>query len=372
MEFVYWLLAIISLTMSVVLFAVKGKSDIWLSAFLGFLASYLGLIILDAQDFYISPRLYFIFLAIIYLPGPILLGYIAHISSRRLINISDFLICLLPILIVLVAPSVLSEKSITQFASRADYHNENYTALFNLITSTAGIYILAYIGLSINLLFKMRADWSSYQSQSLPDNWYKMLQVIIIILVVALLQVASSFIHIAGAKASIGDLSFIALVLYFIYQGIITVNNNQAGKVEDEVIIQQPEAILEIQPVEEPEIPSEIQQLGDKIKERLDHDQLFLQEELSLNTLAQQLDTSSHKLSIALNSLYKQTFYEFINDYRIKYAAQQLVDQPKTSITDIYFEAGFTTKSTFYSYFKKSYGCTPSQYRKQGPAKEEA
>jgi AraC-like DNA-binding protein len=367
MELIYWLLAVISLVMSLIVLTIRGKHDIWLAAFLGFLAAYLGLIILDAQDFFISPRLYFILLSIIYLPGPILLGYIGHISSRRTVSIADFLICLLPIFIVLLAPETLSNKTLTEQAVRSDSHTESYTAFFNLISAMAGMYILTYVALSVRLLIKMRSDWDSYQSQSLPKSWYKMLQVVAVILAVALLQVASSFINISGAKASIGDISFISLVLYFIYLAVVSVRQNYQPSAEQEVIIHQlesyPDPDEELNENQEPD--HEIKQLSDLIEQALSKDELFLQEDLSLNKLADWVNSTPHKLSIALNTVFGQTFYELINDFRIKYAASQLIADGNASITEVYFAAGFTTKSTFYSYFKKTYGCTPSQYRKQ-------
>lgn len=366
MELIYWLLAAISLVMSLIVLTIKGKHDIWLAAFLGFLSAYLGLIILDAQDFYISPRLYFILLSIIYLPGPILLGYIGHISSRRTVSIADFLICLLPIFIVLLAPESLSNKALAELAVRSDYHTENYTAFFNLISAMAGIYILTYTALSVRLLIKMQSDWDSYQSQSLPKSWYNMLQVVAVILVVALLQVASSFINISGSKASIGDISFISLVLYFIFLAVVSVRRNYQPSAKKEVIIQQldsyPEPEEELN--ENLELDSEMKQLSEWVEQALSKDKLFLQEDLSLNKLADWVNSTPHKLSITLNSVFGQTFYEFVNDFRIRHAANKLIEDSNESITEIYFAAGFTTKSTFYSYFKKTYGCTPSQYRK--------
>lgn len=354
--------------MSAALLTINCKSSIWLSAFLLFLAAYVGLILLDAQDFYISPRLYFLSLTIIFLPGPILLGYIGHISDRKYIGFKDYLMALLPIIMVLVSPNLLSDKSIFDFATIDDYQGDTYAALFSIVSAMAGLHILTYIVLSAFLLINLRQDWSSYQSKTLPNSWYKMFQLLMIILIVATLQVASSFINVDGDKASIGDISFILLVMYFIYSAAVTIKENRIEPVAEEIIVSQPsETYFQAMPSSASELliePSS-EALGLLAKQKLEDEALFLQDDLSLSSLAFQLDTTTHKLSLAINALYKLTFYEFINDFRVKYAAQQLIDEPVMSITDIYFAAGFTTKSTFYSYFKKSYDCTPSQYRKK-------
>ena len=353
--------------MSAALLTINCKSSIWLSAFLLFLAFYLGLIILDAQDFYISPQLYFLSLSIIFLPGPILLGYIGHISDRKFISFKDYLMALLPIIVVLVSPNSLSDKSMFELANIYDYQSDSYSAFFSVVSAMAGLHILTYVLLSGLLLLKLRQDWSSYQSKTLPNSWYKMLQVLVIILIVAILQVVSSFINIDGNKVSLGDISFILLVLYFIYSAAITIRDNRIEPAAEEIIVSHPsETYFQTMPSSFDDLALEpnLEALGLLAKSKLENDELFLQDDLSLSSLAFQLDTTTHKLSLAINALFKITFYEFINDFRVKYAALELVDKPKMSITDVYFSAGFTTKSTFYSYFKKSYGCTPSQYRK--------
>lgn len=70
MQLMYITLACACLGMVVALQRVSCRSRLWLSAFLTFLAAYLGLILLDAQAFHISPKLYFLLLSIVFLPGP--------------------------------------------------------------------------------------------------------------------------------------------------------------------------------------------------------------------------------------------------------------------------------------------------------------
>jgi len=364
---------------------------------MAFFAGYLGLIILDAQDFFISPKLYFLLLPIIFLPGPILLGYVGNISTRQVISVRDFVMVLTPVLIVLFSPSILTNLNTFELASAQDYRAPHYIAIFNLVSVLAGLQMLVYMGLSVRLINKMRNDWTSYQSKTLPDSWYKMQQVLSVIAIAVVTQVSSAFLHPAGASVSLGDVGFIFMVLYFIGVSIHTVWANrqnaqltaipnitaaigsqkqsdsafeaQANKAQaDEIITRKPRGdCSEDASVED---HAQLQSLAKLLTEKLNSQQLYLQEDLSLLTLANHLQVSTHKLSAVINCVFRQSFYEYINDFRVKYAAQQLLLTPQRSITEIFFEAGFTTKSTFYSYFKKAFACTPSQYRKQHPPKE--
>lgn len=94
-------------------------------------------------------------------------------------------------------------------------------------------------------------------------------------------------------------------------------------------------------------------------------EQLFLDNELSLASLAQHLNVSSHHLSQALNEQLGQSFYHYINFARIEHAKVMLSDKNyrDLAIVDIAFQAGFNNKTSFNNAFKKFTQLTPSQFR---------
>lgn len=370
LEYVYWALTIICMILSGALMLIECKSRNWLAAFMAFFAGYLGLILLDAQAFYISPKLYFLMLPLLFIPGPLLLGYIGHISTRTYVGFKDFLMCFLPSLIVLTSPDLVTPLGLFELAQVEDYQTASYLSLFNFISAMAGIHILTYVTLSFWLIVRLRQDWILYQSKTLPKSWYKMAQVVAAILVVALLQVLSAFLNPSGDGVSIGDVSFILFVLFFIHQAIHTLWGSIKGDdLEKSDIIIQPSqenyssADQSSSSGQNP-VENSLKEQGDLISEKISQDQLFLQHDLSLTSLAGLMGLSTHKLSETINTVFGQTFYEYINDFRVNYAAQKLITDTHLSIADVFHDAGFTTKSTFYSHFKKKFNCTPSQYKK--------
>ena len=62
------------------------------------------------------------------------------------------------------------------------------------------------------------------------------------------------------------------------------------------------------------------------------------------------------KIGIGLN--------EYISIYRLKMAKELLLTQDKMSICEIAYDSGFNDSNYFSWLFKKTYGVTPSQYRK--------
>ena len=88
--------------------------------------------------------------------------------------------------------------------------------------------------------------------------------------------------------------------------------------------------------------------------------------DLTLPNLAERLDTTPHKLSEVLNTELGQTFYDFINKYRVDDVRRRLAESrsKNLNVLTVAMDAGFASKSTFNQVFKKQTGQTPSTYRK--------
>lgn len=107
--------------------------------------------------------------------------------------------------------------------------------------------------------------------------------------------------------------------------------------------------------------PEEAASLGRRIKQ----DQLYMDPDITLDSLAETLEIMPRDLSMIINRHFEENFYTFINNYRIEEAKMMLrdPDQKDTTITDIYLTVGFNSKSVFYTFFKKLEGMTPTKYR---------
>ena len=92
----------------------------------------------------------------------------------------------------------------------------------------------------------------------------------------------------------------------------------------------------------------------------------YLDPELNLKTLSDQLKTSPHKLSQIINESLNKNFFDFINEYRVEEMKKILLDPnyQKYSITPLAYECGFNSISAFYNIFKKQTSKTPAEYRK--------
>ena len=86
---------------------------------------------------------------------------------------------------------------------------------------------------------------------------------------------------------------------------------------------------------------------------------------LTLQKLAQHLGTNRQYLSNYINQEKHETFYDYINDFRLM-EAKSLLDSKDTenqhSLEEISMMSGFNSYATFLRSFKKKFGQTPSQY----------
>lgn len=111
---------------------------------------------------------------------------------------------------------------------------------------------------------------------------------------------------------------------------------------------------------------------AEKIDSVMRSEKPYLMADITLDILAEKLAIPARDLSMIINRHFDSNFYEFINNYRIEEAKKVLVDpnNKDKTITDIYLEVGFNSKSVFNTFFKKIVGQTPSEYRQVRRAPE--
>ena len=93
----------------------------------------------------------------------------------------------------------------------------------------------------------------------------------------------------------------------------------------------------------------------------------YLDPDLTLQKLAKQLRIHYNHLSRIINERFGVSFKNYINRYRIEEAKKRLADpaEKDRNIVDIMLDAGFYSKSTFNTAFRKFTGTSPSNYRKK-------
>jgi AraC-like DNA-binding protein len=97
----------------------------------------------------------------------------------------------------------------------------------------------------------------------------------------------------------------------------------------------------------------------------MDAERPWRDSELTLADLAERLGSTPHKLSEVLNSEVGQTFYDFVNGYRVREVQRRIKagEARALKMLALAMDAGFASKSTFNQAFKKHTSQTPSDFR---------
>lgn len=90
---------------------------------------------------------------------------------------------------------------------------------------------------------------------------------------------------------------------------------------------------------------------------------LFLNPDLTLNTLARKTGIPARQISKAVNLTCGCNVSQWINGFRIDYA-QQLLRTTALPVTEVMLEAGFATKSNFHREFMRISAMSPTDYRR--------
>ncbi|MEM9425481.1 MAG: AraC family transcriptional regulator [Pseudomonadota bacterium] len=181
-----------------------------------------------------------------------------------------------------------------------------------------------------------------------------------VLLAIALLLLFSVITDLSIVVAlMLGDQSWIAplltgssglLIAFFVVLGVLVVLNAQPGETA-----KQPQVA---------EASAEDTTLLNALDQLLEDTALHRDTGLTLARLARRLGVPARQLSRAINRGTGENFSRYINGKRVG-TAEALLKDTDLSVTEIMLEAGFFSKSTFNTEFRRVTGETPSSYRKQ-------
>lgn len=112
------------------------------------------------------------------------------------------------------------------------------------------------------------------------------------------------------------------------------------------------------------EATTETEQYIELLSNYMDTEKPYLEPELSLQKLAKGIDIPEKQLSQLINQHIGKHFFDYVNEYRINDAKALLKEQTDLTVSEILYQIGFNSKSSFYTAFKKETSQNPVAYRK--------
>lgn len=118
----------------------------------------------------------------------------------------------------------------------------------------------------------------------------------------------------------------------------------------------------------------ECRRLAGELELLMQRERLYVNPNLKIVDLAAILNVSTYTLSYLFNQYLDKNYYDYLNDYRIE-EFKRLVDKDeysKYTLTALAELCGFSSRTSFFRYFKKVVGITPNEYiRSIGKTNEE-
>jgi len=308
--------------------------------------------------------------AIGFLLGPLLYFYIQSIYKKERSNTVKSLLHFLPALVYIFIISVpflisfLKDEYLFPYLKFID--SNEYLLQIQVL------FLLLYLLFSFKALkqFKVlaKANYSNLTDKDISWVHHLLYGVLVVILINISIELYAVF---WKGQLSINNiLTTVALIIMVIYLGYFGISQSQIllptqtisnKKSNTNAFAKAPTHHL----ANADKI--EIETLKNGLLQVLENEQPYLDENLSLKTLAEMIPTTDRKLSALLNYHFDCSFYDFINTYRVKEIQARLGKDEfkKYTILALAFDSGFNSKSSFNRIFKKETGLSPSAYKKQ-------
>lgn len=105
--------------------------------------------------------------------------------------------------------------------------------------------------------------------------------------------------------------------------------------------------------------------LYERIEQAMTERELYLNPDLDVKMLAEEICSSRTLISVCINSVTGKSFRQWLSEYRLSLFVQKMKEYPDDPIEDLIQQCGYKDQSTFRRQFKATYGMTAGEYRKE-------
>lgn len=373
MKYIYLIAVFNAMLFVVLLLQKKNRAvhDNILIGWLVYLGSFIGIYAFYSHELFTNFKLLsIILLSLFMLHGPFLYVYIqALISGRQrlsrahLLHILPFVLFNLYILISSFYPELSGKLNIERLSPDLD---PPFLFLFFLIlTALSGtIYLLLTVRLFRKLDIKIFNNYSS--STDIDLKWLRKL--VLVFGIVWTLLIGVTIVHHVFHMFSMvfcTDGLFLSLSFFVILIGYFGLQQKLIFSTED-VPVNGEDTKTMTKYAGSRLTDTDARHYAEKLTEHMNSSKPYLNPDLSLSQLAEEIGITSHYLSQVINEKFKLNFFDFINGYRVEAFKERIADPGYSnySFLGIALECGFNSKSAFNRIFKQVTGLTPSQYKK--------
>lgn len=320
-----------------------------------------------------------------YTVGPFLYLYVQKLTQIKPTFQEKDLAHLVPFALVCVIAAVNNNGIDDHFIQGNIFSKE---AIFYAISII--LHVMIYATLSFNLLRRHQKnilDMISYQSSRISLKWlYMTVLLFIATFVFTFIWLILNYFY--AVKWFNPALPFFTGLCIFAYMiSFFGAKQMAIFSIKHEPVAAEKIALVETEPQED--IPISLENLVEnepKIEQRyansglakevaenyaqqlilyFEKEKPYMLRELNAQMVAKHLGIKQHHLTEVMNEYIGKNFYTFVNEYRVAEVVEMLKNKKfdHYSLLGIAYEAGFNSKSSFNTIFKKITGFTPTEYK---------
>lgn len=290
--------------------------------------------------------------------GPLMYIYIRTLIDEKPLIRSYYVSLLLPVIAFFILAVIYRKQPILIFDKYLDddpYRSLRFAYAILLMLSFIFYSVLTFIKLEKHRR-KVR-DLFSYTSQKITLGWALFVSISFFILYFGLFVIGFTRVFVENFNF---DPVLVGNVILVFYSYAFSIFGYQQERIYPEKI--QTESAKYKKSKLHAETAAKIQK---KLLALMQDEKLYKDSELSILDVAQKLNTPRHYITQVLNEKMGKNFYTFINEYRIEDVKERLKnpDYKNLTVLAIAYDAGFNSKSSFNTLFKKNTGMTPSEFK---------
>lgn len=353
----------------------------WLAAFVGsFTMMVLAGITFESGIYELHPWMFTSITGALYLMGPTIYFYTRSLTVFPRFKPIDFLHFVPFVLYTAYIIYINSLFSDAEIVENLKYWNrrhdsEPFVKVIPWMPIFKTVHVVTYVVVVLQMLhrFNQKLKTQLASLEKIKLQWLKVLLytfaswMIILLLLTGVVHLGRVYMlfHNLDAIATVGC---IAMIFFIGFMSI-----RQPEIISGEVVAKE---FIKVEPQNSPLATThkyqktglntdQTQGLYEKLKRLMEAEKLYLDNEITLTKLSEEMDLTPHQLSQVINEQAQKNFYDFINAYRVAEAQKLLQNQEyaQYTILHIAYESGFSNKNSFNRAFKKMTQMTPSEFK---------
>ncbi len=302
-----------------------------------------------------------------YLYGPAIYLFVVILGDKEGKFIKSYYLHMIPFLLVQIYglfffyfEDVSYQISLLDVTKEPPWHIE---LIGKLIPISGCSYVVLTLIEARKFNAKLKDSYSNIDKLNL--NWLTHLVIgTAIIWGVVILSYALNFIY--GEELQANMLIYISISIFLYTLGIKSLRQPQVVKLDSAAEVKPQKELNKTDTYKKSGLSDEAAgESLNRLQEIMENEKPYRDNKLNLSDLSKMIGISNHNLSEVINKRLSTNFYDYINKYRVEEVKKLIVEDKDQvySILALGYEAGFSSKSAFYSSFKKVCGKTPAQYR---------